>query len=142
MASKKIHINQHNIKANSKAGNKRLPVISVKEGRDNTYGNEVDVNGPCRVIYSPDKPLSCGAKVWIETDADVDIRQKRSKGRSIGENPRADLVVDEPSFEFGEDAGKGAMLALLSIVGFIAAIYWMNKNKAQSQLQVPMLQGR
>ena len=22
-------------------------------------------------MYSPDKPLSCGAKVWIETDAEV-----------------------------------------------------------------------
>jgi hypothetical protein len=23
------------------------------------------------VIYSPDKPLSCGAKVWIETTAPI-----------------------------------------------------------------------
>jgi hypothetical protein len=23
------------------------------------------------VIYSPDKPLSCGAKVWIETELEV-----------------------------------------------------------------------
>ena len=23
--------------------------------------------GGSRVVYSPDKPLSCGAKVWIET---------------------------------------------------------------------------
>jgi len=23
------------------------------------------------VVYSPDRPLSCGAKVWIETDAEV-----------------------------------------------------------------------
>jgi hypothetical protein len=26
-----------------------------------------------RVVYSPDKPLSCGARVWIETEADVEI---------------------------------------------------------------------
>lgn len=24
-----------------------------------------------RVVYSPDKPLSCGARVWIETDTDT-----------------------------------------------------------------------
>jgi len=24
-------------------------------------------------VYSPDKPLSCGAKVWIETEAEVEI---------------------------------------------------------------------
>jgi len=23
------------------------------------------------VVYSPDKPLSCGARVWIETDTDI-----------------------------------------------------------------------
>ena len=26
-----------------------------------------------KVIYSPDKPLSCGAKVWIETEGEVII---------------------------------------------------------------------
>jgi hypothetical protein len=24
-------------------------------------------------MYSPDKPLSCGAHVWIETDSEVEI---------------------------------------------------------------------
>jgi hypothetical protein len=23
-------------------------------------------------VYSPDKPLSCGAKVWIETESNVE----------------------------------------------------------------------
>jgi hypothetical protein len=31
----------------------------------------VSFNGPCTIKYSPDKPLSCGAKVWIETEAEV-----------------------------------------------------------------------
>jgi hypothetical protein len=25
------------------------------------------------VVYSPDKPLSCGAKVWIETQGNVEV---------------------------------------------------------------------
>lgn len=69
---KVIHINQHVIKSNAKSG-KRDPVITVKTYKDNNYAHEVHVDGPCKIIYSPDKPLSCGAKVWIETEAEVKI---------------------------------------------------------------------
>ena len=67
---KYIHINQHVIKSNHKH-NKREPVITVKTYNSNTYGHQVHILGECKVVYSPDKPLSCGAKVWIETDAEV-----------------------------------------------------------------------
>ncbi len=63
----KIHINQHVIRRNGKTG-ERNPVITVKTYKSNEYASEVAINGPSRVIYSPDKPLSCGAKVWIETE--------------------------------------------------------------------------
>jgi hypothetical protein len=65
-----VHVNQHVIKANGKSG-ARDPVLTVKTYKDNTYAHEVAINGPCKVIYSPDKPLSCGAKVWIETQSEV-----------------------------------------------------------------------
>ena len=67
---KYIHINQHVIKSNHK-NNEREPVITVKTYNSNTYGHQVHILGECKVVYSPDKPLSCGAKVWIETDAEV-----------------------------------------------------------------------
>jgi hypothetical protein len=67
---KRIHINQHNIKANAKHGSS-LPVMSVKTYKGNTKCNVVEIEGPCRIVYSPDKPLSCGAKVWIETNSTV-----------------------------------------------------------------------
>jgi len=67
---KRIHINQHVIRANKK-NKTNDPVITVKTSKSNTYANEVDIIGKCKIIYSPDKPLSCGAKVWIETDAKV-----------------------------------------------------------------------
>ena len=67
---KRIHVNQHKIKSNRKTGD-REPVLTVKTYRDNTYCHEVLIEGPCKVIYSPDKPLSCGARVWIETEGDV-----------------------------------------------------------------------
>lgn len=66
-----IHVNQHNIKANAKGA--ALPVLTVKTYKDNRYANSVTINGPSRLVYSPDKPLSCGAKVWIETQAEVEL---------------------------------------------------------------------
>ena len=65
----KIHINQHIIKSNGKTGDND-PVITVKTYKENRYAHEVVINGPSRLVYSPDKPLSCGANVWIETDSE------------------------------------------------------------------------
>ena len=70
---KRIHINQHIIRRNTKTG-EREPVITVKEGRTNTYATSVEIMGPSKLVYSPDKPLSCGAKVWIETNSEIKIR--------------------------------------------------------------------
>ena len=69
---KKIHVNMHVIRRNQKTG-EREPVITVKTYKTNTYGHEVEILGDSKVVYSPDKPLSCGARVWIETDAEVKI---------------------------------------------------------------------
>ena len=83
----KIHINQHVIKSNHK-NNKRDPVITVKTYKSNNYGHQVDILGPSKVIYSPDKPLSCGAKVWIETDSevivipDIPYRERKEKHKN------------------------------------------------------------
>lgn len=69
----KIHVNQHNIKANSKDGGNR-PVLTVKTYKTNTYAHEVNILGPSKLVYSPNKPLDCGAKVWIETEAEVEVK--------------------------------------------------------------------
>jgi len=66
----RIHVNQHKIRSNKKH-NLNEPVITVKTSKSNTYASEVEIKGPSKVIYSPDKPLSCGAKVWIETESEV-----------------------------------------------------------------------
>ena len=68
----KIHVNQHKIRSNKKH-NLNEPVITVKTSKSNDYGHEVEILGPSKIIYSPDKPLSCGARVWIETEAEVNI---------------------------------------------------------------------
>jgi len=67
-----IHVNQHVIKSNRKNGTDD-PVLTVKTYKSNTYAREVEILGPSKIVYSPDKPLSCGAHVWIETEGLVAI---------------------------------------------------------------------
>lgn len=65
-----VHVNQHVIKENKKTG-KSSPPLTVKTYSSNNYGSEVEIKGDCKVIYSPDNPLPCGATVWIETTGEV-----------------------------------------------------------------------
>ena len=72
-----IHVNQHVIKKNRKSGNED-PVLTVKTYKSNTYGHEAvlfdkEGNEVATVIYRPNKPLPCGAHVWIETQNPVDV---------------------------------------------------------------------
>ena len=67
-----VHVNQHIIKRNSKTG-ERNPVLTVKTYRSNKYASEVLIMGDCKIIYSPDKTLPCGAKVWIEAMGEVKL---------------------------------------------------------------------
>ena len=50
---KRIHVNQHHIRSNKTKGTD-LPVITIKEGKKNTYCNEVEILGPSRIIYGGD----------------------------------------------------------------------------------------
>lgn len=75
-----IHVNQHIIKSNRKKGEIE-PVLTCKTYKTNTYAHEAiirdaDGNEVARVVYRPDKPLSCGAHVWIETQLDVETIKK------------------------------------------------------------------
>jgi len=81
----RIHVNQHNIKSNTKSGN--LPVLTVKDYKQNRKCNVaklIDASGfvIATLIYSPDKPLSCGAKVWLETELNVDTGSPREDDKT------------------------------------------------------------
>ena len=67
-----IHVNQHAIRRNINAADPE-PVLTVKTYKSNTYAHEVAIEGASKIVYSPHKPLSCGARVWIETQAPVTI---------------------------------------------------------------------
>lgn len=76
MAKTYIHVNQHIIRRNKKNGTNE-PVITIKQGRKNVYCHQVAILGPSKVIYGGnDRPiLSCGARVVIETEAEVEIME-------------------------------------------------------------------
>ncbi len=67
-----IHVNQHIIKENAKNPLKELkPVVSVKETNRNDYGYQLEIKGPCRIVYRPHDPAECGAHLWIDTFSPV-----------------------------------------------------------------------
>ena len=70
-------MNQHKPKANTKNGTDD-PVLTAKTYKSNDYAHEViirdkDGNEVARVVYRPHKPLSCGARCWIETTGEVEL---------------------------------------------------------------------
>jgi hypothetical protein len=86
-----IHVNQHKIKSNVK-NSKREPVLTVKTYKSNQYAHQAIIYGQdglpaATVVYSADKPLSCGAHVWIETNNEV-----RPLIASKGKLPNGDTV--------------------------------------------------
>ena len=50
-------------------------MITIKEGRKNTYCHEVEILGPSKVVYGEEgeKILSCGARVVVETESEYRI---------------------------------------------------------------------
>ena len=71
----RVHVNQHVLKANRKHGTTD-PVLTVKDYKQNRYCNSVELPDGCRVVHSPDKPLSCGAVLWVETEGRVIINDQ------------------------------------------------------------------
>lgn len=68
---KRIHVNQHNIKHNIKNPDDKKPPITVKTSRSNEKCWEVKIEGPSQLMYRPDAPLDCGARLWIQTKSEV-----------------------------------------------------------------------
>ncbi len=67
----RIHVNQHVIRRNKTHGESEPPIgVEYTSGKvPKEYCSEVVIHGPSKLVYSPDKPLKCGARLWLETDA-------------------------------------------------------------------------
>lgn len=69
-----IHVGQRELKLNMEDGGDR-PVLSIREsGEDGkekvTLCHEIKI-GPVRLVYRPDAPLSCGARIWLEAPSEL-----------------------------------------------------------------------
>lgn len=66
-----IHVNRQHIAMNAKDGGNR-PVYTIKRNGQTRYAREVVIDGPSRLVYNGNQ-LSCGARAWIETDAELTL---------------------------------------------------------------------
>lgn len=73
---KLIHVHQQRIKQG-------LAPIIVRTYRGVTYAKSVEILGPSTIKWA-DKPLDCGARVWIETHAEVKIEEADEKPSPVG----------------------------------------------------------
>lgn len=80
-AKTKIYINRLKLSQNHDRGTFH-PVISVNRVEHNLYGHEVMINGPCRIVYQPEKENN--PRIWIETFSQVQvINFEADKSQSI-----------------------------------------------------------
>ncbi len=70
MAKKRISVNKYKIVHNLKYPEDIQPP-RIQEGKDITYGIAASIMGPSTLVYHPDDPLKCGARVWLETKAEI-----------------------------------------------------------------------
>ena len=71
-AKKIIHVDQLTIRRNKRDGRKDPPV-TVRYRGQTVKGSSVRIHGPSTLVYSPDKPLSCGARLWLESESPVTV---------------------------------------------------------------------
>ena len=77
---KYIHVNRHVIDSNRKHGKDDPPIAirvhsrkGVKTARRIVYGRFIRVYGETEFVYDNDNPLSCGARLWVQTSAPVRV---------------------------------------------------------------------
>ena len=68
---KRIHVNQHLVRKRKQGEDVR--VFTIKTYNKNVRADEVECSGESRLKYY-EKPLSCGAHVWLETHETVFYR--------------------------------------------------------------------
>lgn len=72
-----VSINAHVIRANAKHGTNDPPIRIARSRNDRAprYAREIEILGPCRLVYSPAAPvLKCGARLVLEApDGAVEV---------------------------------------------------------------------
>lgn len=69
---KLIHVDQQTIKRNRENGSHDPPItVKIPSLGINLRASDVRIEGLTRLVYRPDDPLDCGARLWIETEGRV-----------------------------------------------------------------------
>jgi len=63
----RIYVNRHVVRQNEKTG-QHAPPICIRTYKGVRRVHKIVIKGPSVMYYSPDKPLPCGARVWLETE--------------------------------------------------------------------------
>lgn len=71
----RIHVRRDLIAKDTKAGTNSAVLGVETTGMKKRYGRAVTIAGPSTMVYSPGKPLKCGAKAWLETDSPVVVHR-------------------------------------------------------------------
>jgi len=66
---KRLHVNRAILRRNVKA-DQNAPALTVQTSRGSLTARRVEIRGSAMMLQSR-KPLSCGARAWVETCAEV-----------------------------------------------------------------------
>lgn len=69
---KRLHVDQRVIRQNRTSGGNEPPV-TIQLSTGSLKCHEAVIHGTSRLVHRPHKPLSCGARLWIETRARVEV---------------------------------------------------------------------
>lgn len=69
---KRIHVDQQVIRRCRTNGTDE-PALTVQTSAGPIKARRVRILGPSELVQRLDHPLSCGARVWIETRAEVEV---------------------------------------------------------------------
>ena len=77
-ASNYICVDRNKIRKNKTKGNMKEGVILIKHGKNKTHSecHYLEIKGPARLVYQPNRPLGCGATVWLEVDPSIELVAK------------------------------------------------------------------
>jgi hypothetical protein len=64
---KRIHVDQFKIR------NHEPDPITIQTSDGSLKAAEIEILGESQVVFRPEHPLSCGARLWIETKSEVRI---------------------------------------------------------------------
>ena len=79
-----IHVAQQAIKANTRHPEREpLPPIIVRSYKGAERAFTARTTGPIEFKYRPHEPLSCGARLWAETEHEVVLDEGTPKERTV-----------------------------------------------------------